>query len=114
MYIVFGKKSYIEANPEITQAFVNACYKGAQYLETHETDEIVETLKDQFAEMENLEQAVKECKENSLWSADGIFTDSGVESINTMALSSGLIKEPVDKADLVNEEFADKAAKEAK
>lgn len=114
MYIVFGKKSYIEANPETTQAFVNACYKGAQYLETHEVDEIVETLKGQFAEMENLEQAVKECKDNSLWSADGIFTDSGINAVNTMAVSSGLIKDPVDKSDLVNEAFAEKAAEEVK
>ena len=114
MYIVFGKKSYIKENPEVAQAFVNACYKGAQYLETHETDEIVETLKDQFAEMQNLEQAVKECKENSLWSADGIFSDSGIDSINTMAMSSGLIKEPVDKADLVDEEFTKKASEESK
>lgn len=112
MYIVFGKKSYIEENPEIAQAFVNACYKGAQYLETHEVDEIVETLKEQFAEMDNLEQAVTECKENSLWSADGIFSDSGVESINNMAISSGLIQEPVAKENLVNETFAKKAAEE--
>ena len=64
--------------------------------------------------MQNLEQAVKECKENSLWSADGIFSDSGIDSINTMAMSSGLIKEPVDKADLVDEEFTKKASEESK
>ena len=112
MYIVFGKKSYIEENPEIAQAFVNACYKGAQYLESHDTEEIVATLKDQFAEMQNLEQAVKECKENSLWSADGIFSDSGIEAINNMAISSGLITEPVDKSDLVDETYSKKAASE--
>lgn len=110
MYIVFGKKSYIEENPEITQAFVNACYKGAQYLETHDIDEIVATLQDQFSEMENLEQAVTECKENSLWSADGVFSDSGVDAINNMAISSGLITEPVDKAELIDESFAVKAS----
>ena len=110
MYIVFGKKSYIDDNPDVAQAFVNACYKGAQYLETHEVDEIVATLQEQFAESQNLEQAVKECKENSLWSADGTFSDSGVEAINNMAISSGLITEPVAKADLVDETFAKKAA----
>lgn len=110
MYIVFGKKSYIDKNPDVAQAFVNACYQGAQYLESHETDEIVAALKDQFAEMGNLEQAVKECKDNSLWSADGVFSDSGVKAINNMAISSGLIKEPVEKADLVNETFVKKAA----
>nr|WP_307998532.1 ABC transporter substrate-binding protein [uncultured Merdimonas sp.] len=114
MYIVFGKKSYIDENPEITQAFVNACYKGAQYLENHEVPEIVDALQGQFSEMENLEQIVTECKENSLWSADGIFTDSGVEAINNMAISSGLITEPIAKDDLVNETFAQKAAEEAK
>ena len=113
MYIVFGKKSYIDENPEITQSFVNACYKGAQYLENHEVSEIVDTLQGQFSEMENLEQIVTECKENSLWSADGVFSDSGVEAINNMAISSGLITEPIAKDDLVNETFAQKAAEEA-
>ena len=86
MYIVFGKKSYVEQNPEITQSFINACYKGAQYLDSHDTDEIVDTLKEQFSEMTNLEQVVKECKDNGLWSPDGLFTDSGVEAINKMAM----------------------------
>ena len=114
MYIVFGKKSYIEQNPEITQAFVNACYKGAQYLENSSIEEIVKTLKELFAENDMLENAVKECKENSIWSTDGIFSDSGVQAINRMAMDSGLIKEPVDKGDLIDESFAVKAAEETK
>ena len=110
MYIVFGKKSYVEQNPEITQLFINACYKGAQYLDSHDTDEIVATLKEQFSEMTNLEQVVKECKDNGLWSPDGLFTDSGVEAINKMAMDSGLIDKPVAKSDLVDDSFAKKAA----
>ena len=110
MYIVFGKKSYVEQNPEITQSFINACYKGAQYLDSHDTDEIVDTLKEQFSEMTNLEQVVKECKDNGLWSPDGLFTDSGVEAINKMAMDSGLIDKPVAKSDLVDDSFAKKAA----
>lgn len=114
MYIVFGKKSYIEKNPEITQSFVNACYKGAQYLEESSTEEIVTTLKELFAENGMLENAVKECKENGIWSVDGIFSDSGVDAINRMAMDSKLITEPVAKEDLVDESFALKAAENVK
>lgn len=114
MYIVFGKKSYIEKNPEITQSFVNACYKGAQYLEESNTEEIVTTLKELFAENGMLENAVKECKENGIWSVDGIFSDSGVDAINRMAMDSKLITEPVAKEDLVDESFALKAAENVK
>ncbi len=114
MYIVFGKKSYIEKNPEITQAFVNACYKGAKYLEKSSVEEIVETLKELFAENKNLETAIKECKENDVWSYDGRFSDDGVAAINRMAMDSQLIKEPVEKEDLVNESFAIKAAENIK
>ena len=74
------------------------------------TDEIVATLKEQFSEMTNLEQVVKECKDNGLWSPDGLFTDSGVEAINKMAMDSGLIDKPVAKSDLVDDSFAKKAA----
>ena len=79
-------------------------------LDSHDTDEIVDTLKEQFSEMTNLEQVVKECKDNGLWSPDGLFTDSGVEAINKMAMDSGLIDKPVAKSDLVDDSFAKKAA----
>lgn len=114
MYIVFGKKSYIEKNPEIAQAFVNACYRGAQYLENSSVEEIIATLKDLFSENKNLDAAVKECKENGIWSVDGTFSDDGVAAINRMAMDSQLIKEPVAKEDLVNESFALKAAENIK
>lgn len=110
MYIVFGKKSYMDANPKTTQAFVNACHKGARYLEDHSIEEIVAVLQEQFSGMQNLAQAVKECKENGLWSPDGLFSDDGVRAINNMAVSSGLIKTPVDKANLVEDSFAKNAA----
>lgn len=110
MYIVFGKKSYMDANPKTTQAFVNACHKGAQYLENHSVEEIVSVLQEQFSGLKNLSQIVKEAKEHGFWSSDGLFSDDGVRAINNMAISSGLIKTPIDKADLVEDSFARNAA----
>ena len=86
------------------------CIRNFWDLDSHDTDEIVATLKEQLSEMTNLEQVVKECKDNGLWSPDGLFTDSGVEAINKMAMDSGLIDKPVAKSDLVDDSFAKKAA----
>lgn len=110
MYICYVKKSYIDENPETIQYFVNACYKAAQYLDKSSVDDIVKTLKEPFQEMENLEQIVKGCKDNEIWSPDGLFTDSGVKAINNMAKEAGLITEDVDRAALINETFIEKAA----
>lgn len=60
--------------------------------------------------MSNLEQIVKECKDNEIWSPDGLFTDDGVKAINNMAIEAGLITEPVDRSALINETFVKKAA----
>lgn len=104
------KKSYIDENPETIQHFVNACYKAAQYLDKSSVDDIVKTLQEPFKEMSNLEQIVKECKDNEIWSPDGLFTDDGVKAINNMAIEAGLITEPVDRSALINETFVKKAA----
>ena len=56
------------------------------------------------------EQIVKECKDNEIWSPDGLFTDDGVKAINNMAIEAGLITEPVDRSALINETFVKKAA----
>lgn len=111
MYICYAKKSYIDENPEIIQAFVDACYKAAQFLEESSVEEICEVLKAPFAEMANLEQIVTECKEYSIWSPDGKFTEEGVAAINNMAIEAGLITEPVDRALLINETFIENANK---
>lgn len=113
MYIVFGKKSFIDANNELTQKFINGCYQGAQYLDTTDADTIITDLKSMFTEMEDFEGIVKECKENDLWSPDGLFTDSGVSAINKMAKEAGLITEDVPKSELIDESFAKNAAKNA-
>ena len=110
MYICYAKKSYIDENPETIQHFVNACYKAAQYLDKSSVDDIVKTLQEPFKEMSNLEQIVKECKDNEIWSPDGLFTDDGVKAINNMAIEAGLITEPVDRSALINETFVKKAA----
>ena len=46
MYIVFGKKSYVEQNPEYHTSHLSMhATKEAQYLDSHDTDEIVDTFK---------------------------------------------------------------------
>lgn len=114
MYIVFAKKSYVEKNPEIAQSFINACYKGVQYLEKSDTETIVTDLKEMFQEDDKFPSAIKACKENGLWSIDGLFSDSGVKAINRMAMDSKLIENPVSKEDLINDSFALKAKENIK
>ena len=104
------------ASPELRAQLIDAGYEPTIDIykpEVHKeisVDDIVKTLQEPFKEMSNLEQIVKECKDNEIWSPDGLFTDDGVKAINNMAIEAGLITEPVDRSALINETFVKKAA----
>lgn len=109
MYIIFSTDKYIKENPETVQAFVNAVYKAILWADSHSAEEAVEALTPLFANSQTLPTAVAEIKENDLWSSDGLFSDSGYEAINRVALSSGLIKEPVKREAAIDDSFMKKA-----
>ena len=111
-YTAFSaKKSYIEENPEIIQAFTNALQKGMDYVNTHSPKEIAEVIQPQFPEtdLETLTIIVTRYYEQETWKEDLVFTEDSFDLLQNILKDSNVLEEEVPYADLVNTTFAEEA-----
>lgn len=108
-----AKKSYLESNPEIVQAFTNALQKGMDYVQSHSPEEIATAIAPQFAEtdMETLTKIVARYYEQDTWKDNLIFEEDAFDLLQNILDNSGVLEEKVPYEDLVNTDFAGKAKK---
>ena len=107
-----AKRTYMEEHPEIIQGFVNAIQKGLKYVASHSADEIAQVIHPQFPETEvsTLATIVERYKEQDTWKEDTIFTEESFDLLQNILEEAGELKARVPYEDLVNTEFARKAA----
>lgn len=111
-YTAFSaKKSYIEANPEIIQAFTNALQKGMDYVQTHTPEEIAKVIAPQFEETElsTLTTIVTRYYEQDTWKDNLIFEEDSFDLLQNILEQSGVLEQRVPYEDLVTTDFAKKA-----
>ena len=112
-YTAFSaKKSYIEENPEVIQSFTNALQKGMDYVRTHSAEEIAEVIKPQFAEtdLETITTIVERYAAQETWKSDLIFEEDSFTLLQNILDEAGELQKRVPYEDLVNTDFALKAA----
>lgn len=106
-----SKKSYIEKNPEIIQAFTNSIYKGMKWVESHNSEEIAKSLLPHFpdSDLEVLVALVERYKEQDTWKPDLLLTEDGLNHMmDIIDQAIGLDnRAPYEK--VVTTEFAKKA-----
>ncbi len=107
-----ARKSYLEQNPEIIQAFTNAIQRGLQYVNTHSAEEIAATIKPQFQETDTASIAaiVERYKKQDTWKNDTIFAKESFELLENILEEAGELSARVPYEDLVTTVFAEKAA----
>lgn len=113
-YTAFSaKKSYIEDNPEVVQAFTNALQKGMDYVQSHSPEEIATVIAPQFAEtdMDTLTTIIDRYYEQDTWKDNLIFEEEAFSLLQNILDSAGVLEERVPYEDLVNTEFAEEAKK---
>ena len=108
-----AKKSFLEENPEIVQAFTNALQRGMDYVQEHTAEEIAKVIAEQFPETDltTLTTIVDRYQSQDTWKADLIFEEKSFELLQNILETFGVIEERVPYAELVNTEFAEEAAK---
>ncbi len=107
-----AKKSYIEANPEIMQAFTNALQKGMDYVQTHSPEEIAKIIAPQFEEtdLETLTTIVTRYYEQDTWKDNLVFEKEAFDLLQNILKEAQELDENVPYANLVITDFAKKAA----
>ena len=112
-YTAFSaKKSYIEAHPEVIQAFTNALQKGMDYVAAHTPEEIAAVIKPQFEETADatLTTIVKRYYDQDSWKQDLIFSEDSFTLLQNILEEAGELAQRVPYEELVNTSFAQKAA----
>ena len=110
-YTAFSaKKSYIETNPQIIEAFTKSLQKGMEYVNSHTAEEIATVIKPQFEEMEEdiLTTIIQRYMEQDSWKANLIFEEDAFILLQDILIDAGVIQETVLYEELVNTEFAKK------
>lgn len=113
-YTAFSaKKSYIENNPEIIQAFTNALQKGMNYVQTHSAEKIATVIQPQFEEtdLETITTIVERYAKQDTWKSDLIFEEESFDLLQNILEEAGELENRVPYEDLVNTTFAEEAAK---
>ena len=107
-----AKKSYMEANPEIIQAFTSAVQKGLEYVNTHSSEEIAKVIKPQFAETDETKIAaiVERYKAQDTWKNDTVFEKESFDLLQNILEEAGELETRVPYEDLVITDFSKTAA----
>lgn len=112
-YTAFSaKKSYMEANSDVIQSFTNALQKGMDYVAEHTPEEIAKVIGPQFSETDEATIAaiVKRYYDQDTWKKDLIFTEDAFTLLQDILEEGGELSKRVPYEELVNTEFAKKAA----
>ncbi len=106
-----AKKSYMESNPEIIQAFTNALQKGMDFCNSHTPEEIAKVIAPQFAEtdMATLTTIVTRYHEQDTWKENLVFEEDAFMLLQNILEQAGELPTRVPYTDLVNTDFAQKA-----
>lgn len=112
-YTAFSaKKSFIQSNPDLIQSFTNALQKGMTYVQNHTPEEIAEKIAPQFSETDlaTITAIVTRYHEQDSWKADLIFSQDAFDLLQNILEEAGELPTRVPYEDLVNTDFAKKAA----
>lgn len=106
----FAKKSYINANADLIQHFVNALYKGQVWVATHTPAEIAEALKPSFPDTDVavLEKVAKRYNEIGAWKTVPSMTEDSFNRLQDVIIGAGELTEKVPFDKVVNNTFANK------
>jgi len=113
-YTAFSaRKSYMEANPEVIQAFTDALQKGMDYVNSHTAAEVAETILPQFAETDVKDATIiiERYQAQDTWKDTLVFEEEAFTLLQDILRDAGQLSETVPYEKLVDTSFAKKAAK---
>ena len=110
-----AKKSFINENPELIQAFTNALQKGMDFVNSHTPEEIAKAIHPQFKEtdLNTITTIVKRYKDQDTWKTDLNFEADSFTLLQNILEEAGELSERVPYEDLVTTKFSTKAAKKS-
>lgn len=109
----FASQDYIAANGDTVQRFTNAMAKGQRWVQSHSADDIAEAVADQFpdTDLTVLTLVAQRYKDIDAWNDTPVMKEEALTRLQTVMETAGELEHRVEFSDLVNNTFAEKAAK---
>lgn len=109
----YAKRSYINKNKDVIQAFTNAIYKGQQWVENSSNKEVAKVLLEAFPEtdLELLETVVARYKEQDTWNKTPVMKEEALLRLQEVMKEAGELKNIAPFSELVDNKFAEEAVK---
>ena len=107
-----AKSSYLTENPDSIQKFTNAMQKGMNYVNSHTPEEIAQVIAPQFEETDpdTITAIVTRYHQQDTWKEDLIFSQESFELLQDILDEAGELSARVPYDELINTDFAEKAA----
>ena len=109
----FAKKSYIKDNEDTIRNFIEAIYKGQQWVKEHSSDEIAELIKDFFpdTDTELLSTVIQNYKDIDAWNDTPVLKQESFERLEEVMIMAGELNEKVPYEEIVNNKYAQEVIK---
>ena len=109
----YAKRSYINKNKDVIQAFTNAIYKGQQWVENNDNKEVAKALLESFpdTDLELLETVVARYKEQDTWNKTPVMKEEALLKLQEVMKEAGELKNIAPFNELVDNKFAEEAIK---
>ena len=110
-----AKKSFLEKNPNLIQAFTNALQRGMDYVNSHTAEEIAKVIQPQFKEtdLKTITAIVKRYLAQDTWKDDLNFEEDSFTLLQNILEEAGELEKRVPYDALVNTEFSKNAKKKS-
>lgn len=102
----------MDENPDIIQGFTNALQKGMDYVQNHTPEEIAKVIEPQFTDtdLNTITTIITRYYDQDTWADNLIFSKESFDLLQDILEDADELEERTPYEDLVNTEFAEKAA----
>ncbi len=109
-----AKKSYIEKNEDVIEAFTRAVYKGQKWAKEHTSREIAEAVISFFPDtsVESLEKSVQSYKDIDAWNETPVLKKEAFDKLQLIMTEAGELEAQAPYDKVVNNKYAEKVINE--
>lgn len=99
----YARKSYIDNNKEIIEAFNNAINQGISYVNSHTDLEVANVIYEQFPDssLNDIEKIIKRYREADSWLSNTTISEDIYLNLEDVMIDNGLLDNYVDFEKLV-------------
>ena len=108
--VYMAQDAFLQAHPDVVEAFTRAIYKGQQWVESHSAAEIAKVIQPQFAEtdLDTLTTIVERYQKQDTWKTDPTVSPEGFVLIQKIMMEGKELSQEIPYDSIVVTEFAEK------